>query len=313
MKGLMVSLIIVFFAGTTSTVLAAGQQDAAGFKSPFGLQPNAAPPFERPGPDDSDNSDALPTPTSLLSRESTNTSSLGDRQFAAPTPAPTSAMDNNIRFDVKVNPNAIDLLRQGKKVYSPVQVRDGATNAVLDPSVVSDIALFLDTNADKKLQGVELYPQPMEPNSKTLRFEIPEQQLNRIEQDAFLFSVPDELRGKFDRVEFVAGPAGSHEFSPGMTSGTRGSALGFGDANGNSRFKSSPQDSFGTVNESPRWNNPQPGPGFAPGDREFTGPVIAQSELEARRNRVGSFNQIEIRTRVSNLILISNVNRLVGP
>ena len=36
-----------------------------------------------------------------------------------------------------------------------------------------------------------------------MSFEIPEQQLSRIEEDAFLFKVPDELRGKFDRVEFV--------------------------------------------------------------------------------------------------------------
>ena len=244
MKGLMVSLIIVLFAGTTSTVVVAGQQDAAGTESRFGLQPITAPP-ERPGPDDSDDNDFdWPRPTSLLSRSSTNTSqSLGERQYGSP--APESMMDNDVRFDVKVDKNAIESLRQGRKVYSPVQVKD-RTNAVLDPSVVSDIALFLDTNAGRQdLNGVPLEPQPMEPNSTTLKFEIPEQALDRMEQDAFLFSVPDDLRGKFDRVEFVAvRSVGSHEFPSGMTSGTRGSAIGFGNPDANNRFGANSANRF---------------------------------------------------------------------
>ena len=301
MKGLMVSLIIVFLAGTTGTVLAAGQQDAAGFEPRSGLQPNAAPAFERPGPDDSDDDDVQPTPASIISRGSTNTSQSSSDQFGSP--APESVLDKDIRFDVKVDQNAIELLRQGRKVFSPVQVRDEATNAALPPAVVSDIALFLDANAGKDLKGVQLDPVPMDIGSKTLRFEIPEQQLDRIEQDAFLFNVPTELRGKFDRVEFVAvsGPTGSHDFSSGSTSGSRGSALGFGNPDVSNRFDTNPNDRFnnGTASENQRWNtnSPQPGPGFEPGEREFTGPYIDPSELQTRRNRVAplepnrNFNQ----------------------
>ena len=144
-----------------------------------------------------------PTPPSL--EDSTN-KSFGNSQFA--TPGSSNGKDRNIRFDVKVDQSAIALLRQGRKVFSPVEIRDPSTNAVLDPSVVSDIALFLDANAGSRdLKGVKLEPEPLEPNSTTLRFEIPEQQLDRIEQDAFLFNVPAALRGKFDRVEFRVGPA----------------------------------------------------------------------------------------------------------
>ena len=124
----------------------------------------------------------------------------------------------------------------------------------------------------------------MDPNSTTLRFEIPEQQLNRIEDDAFLFNVPAGLRGKFDRVEFVAvrGPAGSHEFSSGSTIGSRGSANG---PEAIDRFVPNPSDRFGTAKEAPRWNfnSPQPRPGLATNEPEFSGPVIDQEELNRRR------------------------------
>ena len=296
MKGLMVSLIIVIFAGMTSSVIAAGQQtgqDASGFKPRLGLQPNAAPSSDRPGPDDSDDDFAWPDPASLLPRESTNTSSLGDRQLGGPTPA--SAMGDNIRFDVKVDENAIRLLRQGQKVYSQVDVRD-RSNMALNPDVVSDIALFLEDNAGKNLQGLTLYPQPMERDSSILRFEIPEQQLDRIEKDAFLFKVPDDLRGKFDRVEFVAvsGPSSSQEFSGGVTSGPRGSGLGFGNPNETRRFTSSENDQFGSLREIPRETPreasrfsiaPKPGPGIESGDYRFMGPSIDSVELQ-RRNRI---------------------------
>jgi len=271
----------------TSTVASAGQQaeqDAAEFESRFGLRPIAAPRLDRPGPDDSDDDDAWPTPTSLLSRESTNTSSFGGRQQRAPVSEGVS--DRNIRFDVKVDENAIEMLRNGLQVYSAVDVRD-QTNAALHPSVVSDIALFLGDNAGKDLQGVQLNPQPMERDSTTLRFEIPQRDLDRIEQDAFLFNVPDNLRGKFDRVEFVAAPAaGSHEFSAGQSSGRRGSAFGFGGENGADSFRTQPTNRFSGTNEATPWNTdtPQPGPGFQPGEREFTGPYISPAELQARQN-----------------------------
>ena len=300
MKGLMVSLIIVLFAGTTNSVLAAGQQDAAGSESRSGLQPITAPYVDRPGPDDSEDEVAWPDPKSMLSRGSTTTSSLSDQRFASP--APESVMDKNIRFDVKVDANAINLLKQGRKVFSPVEVRDQATRAVMDPSVVSDIALFMGANAGKDLQGVRLQPEPMEFGSTTLKFEIPEQDLDRIESDAFLFNVPDELRGKFDRVEFVAvsGPSGSHEFSSDLSRGTRGTALGFEDSDGASRFGigtnnrlgDASNNRFNGTNQAQRPNaeSPQPGPGFSP-YAEFTGPNIDQTLLERRhleeqRNRL---------------------------
>ena len=298
MKGLMVSLIIVFFAGMTSTVLAAGQQDAAEGESRFGLQPLAAPSYERPGPDDSDDDSAWPPLASSSPRESTKTSSFGDQQFG---PAPENTMDN-IRFDVKVDKNAIEALRQGHKVHSPVEVLDQSTKSALNPGVVSDIALFLDANAGKKLQGVQLDPQPMVPGSTTLRFEIPEQDLDRIEQDAFMFRVPNELRGQFDNVEFVAvsNHSASNEFSGGLTTGTRGSSVGFGSQNGIDRFDTEPINRSTTnpnsrlerVDNSARWNTetPQPGPGYAPGEPEFTGPYIDSATLESRRNRVAPLN-----------------------
>ena len=302
MKGLMVSLIIVIFAGTTSSVLAAGQQDAAGVEPRSGLQPMVAPTLERPGPDDSDDNVAWPVPKSLLSGESTNTSSFGDQQFRGP--APDSASDNNIRFDVKVDENAIALLKQGRKVFSPVEVLDRDTKTPMNPSVVSDIALFMGANAGKDLKGVALEPQPMERGSSTLRFEIPEQDLDRIQEDAFLFSVPDELRGKFNRVEFVAvsGPTGSHEFSSVLSSGTRGSALGFENQGGTNRFASPTTSRFDGANETQPWNTnaPQPGPGFSPGEREFTGPSIDKSVLDERRNRVAPLdtgNQFQLGQR----------------
>ena len=291
MKGLMVSLIIVLLAGS-STILTAGQQDAAGVESRLKLQPSVASPFDRPGPDESDDEVAWPTPTSV-SRGSTNTSqTFGDRQLRAP--APESGLDKDIRFDVKVNQNAIEQLKQGRKVFSPVEVRDQTTNAALHPSVVSDIALFLDDNAGRQdLKGIRLDPQPMEPGSTTLTFEIPEQQLDRIEQDAFLFNVPDGLRGKFDRVEFVKGPAGSHELPTGLTGGPRGSGIGFGNPDSNNRFVTNQADRFKSPDETQRWNlnTPQPGPGALPGDRDFIGPVIDPVDLQANRDRMARLDQ----------------------
>ena len=70
MKGLMVSLIIVFFVGTTSNVVAAGQQDAAEGESRFNLQPIAEPALDRPGPDDSDDEVAWPPTEFVCSRDS---------------------------------------------------------------------------------------------------------------------------------------------------------------------------------------------------------------------------------------------------
>ena len=272
MKGLMVSLIIVIFAGMTSNTVVASQQigeEAAG--SMPRLQP--IPAFERPGPDDSENEVAWPAPPSLLSRNSTVTSrsnQSGSQPFAAPTPDRATAQD--IRFDVKVDDNAIELLRQGRKVFSQVNVKDETTNADLHPRVVSDIALFHGANAGNNLQGIRLEPQPMERGSTTLRFEIQEQQLDRIEKDAFLFSVPDQLRGQFDRVEFVA--VGSER--------VQNSSQGF------------PSD-LGSTSGLDRWQNntsmPQPGPNIQPGESDFTGPYINPNELELRRNQVASIDQ----------------------
>lgn len=272
MKGLMVSLIIVIFAGMTSNTVMASQQ---GGQEAAGLLPRLQPipAFERPGPDDSENDVAWPAPTSLLSRNSTVTSrsnQSGSQPFAAPTPDRATAKD--IRFDVKVDDNAIELLRQGRKVFSQVNVKDETTNADLHPRVVSDIALFHGANAGQNLQGIRLEPQPIERGSTTLRFEIQEQQLDRIEKDAFLFSVPDQLRGQFDRVEFVA--VGSER--------AQNSSQGF------------PSD-LGSTSGLDRWQNntsmPQPGPNIQPGESDFTGPYINPNELELRRNQVASIDQ----------------------
>ena len=277
MKGLMVSLIIVFFAGMTCTVVAAGQQaeqDAAKFEPRLGLQPLAAPTYDRPGPDDSDDDGAFPSSTSVLSQESTNTSSFGGQQYGVP--APESAMDDNIRFDVKVDENAIAMLRQGLKIVSEVDVVDQSTRSPLHPRVVSDIALFLEGNSGKNLVGVELLPEPMEPGSKTLRFEIPARDLDKIEQDAFTFRVPNDLRGAFNRVEFVkqSSPSGSHEFASDLTTGPRG----YGN----------PEE----ISRSGGYTPPQPGPGFEPGEYGFTGPTISTSQREALRNREATLKPI---------------------
>ena len=284
MKGLMVSLIIVIFAAVTSDVMAATQQDAAGFKPQLGLQSNE--PLERPGPDDSDDKVDWPTPISRSSSESTNTSqTFGDRQFGSP--APESAMDTDIRFDVKVSKDAIQMLRQGRQVFSPVEVRD-TSDTELHPSVVSDIALFLDTNAGRQdLKGVRLDPLPMELGSTTLRFEIPANELEHFEEDAFLFNVPDSLRGKFNRVEFFAGkaPTGSHDFPVGLTSGPRGSGSGFGNLKSNGGLVTNPADRFSSTNQNQQrnTNTPQMGPVVEPGDPRYNGPYIAASERQARR------------------------------
>ena len=277
MKGLMVSLIIVIVAGVSSSVSAAGLQvgeDAAEFRPRLGLQPLGA--LERPGPDDSEDEVHWPAPTSLLSRNSTTTSNaFSDRQSGSHHPAPAEAAQQGIIFEVKIDDNAVNKLRQGLMVFSPVDVRD-RTNRSLSPEVVKEIALFRNANEDKEnMNGVRLEPEPIEPGSRTLRFEIDENQLNRIEQDAFVYSVPDQLRGQFNRVEFVkaGGPVGSPGFS-----------------NGASRFNTDPSSRFRSTSDpskfAEQWNSPQPGPNFEPGGSEFIGPVIEKSEIEARRNRV---------------------------
>ena len=301
MKGLMVSLIIVIFAGVSSTP-AAGQQageGAAGFRPRLGLQPLGA--LERPGPDDSEDEIAWPAPISSLSRDSTNTSnSSGDRQSSSQSfgggefnsPAPASAVDQGIRFDVKISDAAIDQLRQGRKVSADVDVRD-RSNTLLPPEVVSDIAFFRDANANEniKMNGIHLEPAPLAPNSQTLRFEIAENQLDRIEQDAFVFSVPENLRGRFNRVEFVkaSGPTGSHDFSSNVSGGTRGTGFGLAGSSDTNRLNSgSPNRSESTSNPSEfarRWNTESPLPGPSD-DGQFSGPQISQRELEARRNRM---------------------------
>ena len=304
MKGLMVSLVIVFFAGTASSVLVAatGQQvgeDAAGFKPRLG-QGRSARSFERPGPDDSADEVAWPNPASLLSRSSTTTSQLnplGDRQ------AGPSASNKDIRFDVKIDDEAVNMLRQGRKVYSDVKVRDQSTNTALDPSVVSDIALFHDGNAGKNLQGYNLEPQPMQLGSRTLLFEIQEQQLERIEDGAFQFNVPDDLRGKFDRVEFVAvSSSGGSQIPSGLSSPPRG-------LNETSRFAGTNETA------AQRWNTsaPQPGPGAEPGEREFIGPYINPAELQSRQNRVAPLdtnNNFSLAERSPRLETSRNFNQL---
>ena len=271
MKGLMVSLIIVIFAGMPSNTVMASQQVG---QEAAGLMPrlHPIPAFERPGPDDSTDDVAWPAPTSLLSRNSTVTSrsnQSGSQPFAAPTPDRTT--NNNIRFDVKVDSNAIELLRQGGKVFSPVDVKDETTNADLPPSVVNKIALFHGANAGKNLQGIRLQPQPMERGSNTLRFEIPEEQLDRIEKDAFLFSVPEQLRGQFDRVEFVAASNLS------VQNGSQGFPSGLGSTSGFDRWQNT--------------NSPRPGPKFEPGGSEFTGPYIDPRVLESRRDQVAPIDE----------------------
>ena len=294
MKGLMVSLIIVIFAGVASSVSAAGQQageDAAGFRPRLGLQPIRA--IERPGPDDSEDKVDWPAPTSLLSRNSTNTSnSFGSRQSGSQqfgSPAPASKVDQDIRFDVKISDDAISKLRQGLKVSANVDVRDRSTNTLLPPEVVSDIAFFRNANENKDMVGVRLEPAPMEPNSKTLRFEIDESQLDRIERDAFVFSVPDQLRGRFNEIEFVkaSGPTG---LSSGVRGGTRGAR--FGDSSSAGRFNTDRPSGFGSTSDpskfAEQWGagSPQPGPSFEPGGSQFTGPYIEPNVIEARRNQV---------------------------
>jgi len=263
-------------------VAATGQQageDAAGFKPRLG-QGRSARSFERPGPDDSADEVAWPNPTSLLSRSSTTTSQLnplGDRQVGP------SASNKDIRFDVKIDDAAVTMLRQGRKVQSDVKVRDQSTDTALDPSVVSDIAFYHDGNAGKNLQGYNLEPQPMQLGSRTLLFEIQEQQLDRLEGGAFQFKVPDDLRGKFDRVEFVAvSSSGGSQFPSGLSSNSRGSRLGLGGLNETNRFAGTNETA------AQRWNTsePQPGPGAEPGEREFIGPYISPTELQSRQNRV---------------------------
>ena len=277
MKGLMVSLIIVIIAGVSSSVSAAGLQvgeDAAEFRPRLGLQPLGA--LERPGPDDSEDDVDWPAPTSLLSRNSTTTSNaFSDRQSGIQQPAPAGAAQRDIIFEVKIDDNAVNKLRQGLMVFSPVDVRD-RTNRSLSPEVVKEIALFRNANENKEnMNGVSLEPEPIEPGSRTLRFEIDENQLNRIERDAFVYSVPDQLRGQFNRVEFVkaGGPVGSPGFS-----------------NGTGRFNTDPSIRFGSTSDpskfAEQWNSPQPGPDFEPGGSQFVGPVPEQSGIENRRNRV---------------------------
>ena len=98
---------------------------------------------------------------SRSARTPANRSSFEDRQPVVAEP--DSDFDKNIRFDVKLNQEAISLMRQGRKVFSSVRVRDESTNAIVDPAVVSDIAFFLASNKGKNLQGVKLQPQPMKP------------------------------------------------------------------------------------------------------------------------------------------------------
>ena len=299
MKGLMVSLIIVIFAGMTSNTVVASQQ---GGQEAAGLLPrlHPIPAFERPGPDDSTDDVAWPAPTSLLSRNSTVTSrsnQSGSQPFADPTP--DSATDKDGPFEVKVNDNAIELLRQGRKVFSQVNVKDEATNVALHPKVVNQIVLYHGANTGKQLQGILMEPQPLEPGSTTLRFEIQEQQLDRIEKEAFIFPVPQQLRGQFDRVEFVA--VGN--------SSAQNSSLGFPAEFGKNprsesttefdRFASSQSGGFEDPRSTPaldRWQNPnipRPGPNIEPGESNFTGPYISPSELESRRNQVAPINFVQ--------------------
>ena len=299
MKGLMVSLIIVIFAGVSSGVSAAGLQsgeDAAGFRPRLELQPLRG--LERPGPDDSEDEVHWPAPTSLLSRNSTTTSNsfVGRQSDSQPAnfPAPANAAQNGIIFEVPIDDDAVGKLRQGLLVYAPVDVRD-RTNRALSPDVVGKIALFRNANEDKEgMNAVRLEPEPIEPGSRTLRFEIDDQELNRIEQDAFVFSVPDKLRGQFNRVEFIraGGSVGSQGFSNGVGGGVRGNGGGLTDPNA-SRFNTNSSKRFeSTSNPSKfaeQWaaSSPQPGPEFAPGGRQYVGPYIESGIIEARRNQVG--------------------------
>ena len=296
MKGLMVSLIIVIFTGVSSSVSAAGLQSgegAAGFRPRLEFQPLGA--LERPGPDDSED-EVVPAPPSLLSQNSTVTSnSFGGRQSGSQTfnhPAPAEAGQRDIIFEVPIDDDAVSKLRQGLMVYSPVDVRD-RTNRALPPEVVKEIALFRNVNGNKEdMNAVRLEPEALEPGSRTLRFEIDEQQLNRIEQDAFVYSVPDQLRGQFDRVEFVraSGPVGSQAGLSGASGGARGNEFGLTNSNGANRFNTDPSSRFGSRGNPSKGveqsNLPQPGPNFEPGGSEFIGPVIEPSVIEARRNRV---------------------------
>ena len=296
MKGLMVSLIIVIFTGVSSSVSAAGLQSgegAAGFRPRLEFQPLGA--LERPGPDDSED-EVVPAPPSLLSQNSTITSnSFGGRQSGSQTfnhPAPAEAGQRDIIFEVPIDDDAVSKLRQGLMVYSPVDVRD-RTNRALPPEVVKEIALFRNVNGNKEdMNAVPLEPEALEPGSRTLRFEIDEQQLNRIEQDAFVYSVPDQLRGQFNRVEFVraSGPVGSQAGLSGASGGARGNEFGLTNSNGANRFNTDPSSRFGSRGNPSKGveqsNLPQPGPNFEPGGSEFIGPVIEPSVIEARRNRV---------------------------
>jgi hypothetical protein len=225
MKGLMASLIIFLLAGT-----AFGQQassDAANTAPELSAKQGAnsfatiddGSQFERPGPDDSAD-DNWPTPQSVLGGESTTTSRsmsaggqtnfsgrsqrLSDSSRFSSGPTQDTSQQRGIRFDVMLRAEDLASVKRGGTLVAPVDIRDKQDGSQRDPSVVSDIAFFHEANAGKSTGGEFIRPEPIEPGSRNLRFKLTADQLNRMGEYAYQFSVPNQMRGKFDNVEFFA-------------------------------------------------------------------------------------------------------------
>jgi hypothetical protein len=218
MNGLMVSLNIFLLAGT-----AVGQQaadDAASMRPALRSLPAASSmsafrtdnQFERPGPDDS--AGDWPTPESVLGDQSTITSrsasmggqttNFGGRSERASNPQPTSAMPSQgIRFDVMLRPEDLESVKRGGTLVAPVEIRN-RQNAMLGTDVVSDIAFFHEANKGRSTDGEFIWPEAIEPGSRKLRFKLTADQLDRMDNYAYQFRVPSNMRGEFDQVEFVA-------------------------------------------------------------------------------------------------------------
>lgn len=217
MNGLMVSLNILLMAGT-----AVGQQvtdDAASMRPALRSVPAAGSmssikvdnQFDRPGPDDSVNS--WPTPESVLGDQSTITSrsaslgeqtNFGGRSERASNPQPTTARQTQgIRFDVMLRPQDLESVKRGGTLVAPVDIRN-RQDQMLSTDVVSDIAFFHEANKGETTDGEFILPEAIEPGSRTLRFELTADQLDRMDKYAYQFRVPNNMRGEFDLVEFVA-------------------------------------------------------------------------------------------------------------
>lgn len=218
MNGLMVSLNILILAGT-----AIGQQateDVASTMPNLRLRPDSSAAstvdvgnqFEGPGPDDS--SGGWSTARSVLGDQSTTTSRSmsnggqstnfsGRSERASSTPPAAATRSQGIRFDVMLGPQDLESVRRGGTLVAPVDIRD-RQNEMLSTDVVSDIAFFHEANKGKRTDGVYILPEAIEPGSRKLRFKLTSEQLDQIDDYAYQFRVPSNMRGEFDEVEFYA-------------------------------------------------------------------------------------------------------------